>query len=92
MLTARQGRSLILALVVHFALLLPVAELAHGAGHADEQSCETCTQLGALKSGAIPAAASPGAPVLGPGAPRPVAGAAPASTPARASARAPPAS
>lgn len=64
MLTARPGRSLILALVVHFALLLPAADLAHHSGHADEESCEVCVKFATLQTGAVPvqAATSPPAP------------------------------
>jgi len=91
MLTARHGRLLVFALVVHFALLLPAADLAHDAGHPDDLTCETCLALGTFQHGITP---SP-APVLPPQqaattAPPPADAGHPAA-PARAVARGPPA-
>jgi hypothetical protein len=59
---ARHGRLLVFALVVHFALLLPVADMAHGTGHADEAGCEVCTGLGNLQYGLVPSPSSSAAP------------------------------
>jgi len=57
MLTPRRGRLLIIALVVHFALLLPVAEIAHGTVHPDDANCGVCLQLGSLQQGVAPSVA-----------------------------------
>ncbi len=62
MLTARHGRLLVFALVVHFALLLPVAEMAHGDLHQDESSCEVCAGLGNLQYALVASVASRAAP------------------------------
>jgi hypothetical protein len=91
MLTARQGRLLVLALVVHFALLLPVADLAHGSAHHGDDTCDTCVQFGALQGGLTPATAAEPPPAVAPGpaGPRVVTPVVRAAT--RATARAPPA-
>ena len=57
MLTPGRGRLLIIALVVHFALLLPITEMAHGAGHSDDGNCGVCLQLGSLQQGVAPSVA-----------------------------------
>jgi len=90
MLTARPGRSFFLALVVHFALLLPVADLAHHSGHADEETCEVCLTFATLQTGAVPAQAAmpPPAPYLA--LPPPVHAGPGYAMPGRATARGPP--
>jgi len=50
---ARLGRLLVFALVVHFALLLPIADIAHGTAHPDEAGCDICDHLGTLQHGLV---------------------------------------
>lgn len=90
MLTARQGRFLVFALVVHFALLLPVADLAHGTAHPEDTSCDVCPQLGAFQHGVAPTPTSDMPPRLA-GAPfSPLSSVLDPAAPARATARGPP--
>lgn len=90
MLTARHGRLLVFALVVHFALLLPVADLAHGSAHPGDTGCDVCLHLGSLQQGVAPtvATAMPAGYAVAPF--RPLAISRERTAPARATARGPP--
>ncbi len=90
MLTPRQGRFLVFALIVHFALLLPVADLAHGSAHPEDTSCDVCLQLGSFQHGVAPTAACDMPPRLA-ATPFPsLSGTLDRAAPARATARGPP--
>lgn len=90
MLTARHGRLLVFALVVHFALLLPAADLAHGSAHPEDTGCDVCLQLGSFQHGVTPSAASVLLPRLAAAPFRPLPVTRERTTPARATARGPP--
>jgi len=91
MLTGRHGRLLVFALVVHFALLLPAADLAHGSAHPEDTSCEVCLQLGSFQHGVTPSEASTLSPRYAAAPYRPLAITRDSTAPARATARGPPA-
>jgi len=91
MLTGRHGRLLVFALVVHFALLLPAADLAHGSAHPEDTGCDICLQLGSFQHGVTPSEPSVLPPRLVAAPLRPLAVSRDRTAPARATARGPPA-